>query len=109
MSYVVITKNSNLLKLGIDYPKNGDQFINWFHDDQACLNYIYNIRWPSGFICPRYHVNKTPYNLKNGTLKCAVCSKEVSVTSGTIFKKTRIQLPKIVTAFFGLTRTALAP
>lgn len=87
-----MTKNSNLLKSGIDYPKNWDQFINWFHNDQACLDYIYKIRWPNGFICPRCDVNKTPYKLKNGTLKCAVCRKEVSVISGTIFNKTRTSL-----------------
>lgn len=87
-----MTKDSNLLKSGIDYPQNWDQFINWFHDNQACLNYIYKIRWPNGFICPRCHVNKTPYNLKNGTLKCTACRKEVSVTSGTIFNKTRTSL-----------------
>ena len=87
-----MTKNSNLLKSSIDYPKNWDQFMNWFHDEQSCLDYIYKIRWPNGFICPRCHVNKTPYNLKNGTLKCAACHKEVSVTSGTIFNKTRTSL-----------------
>ena len=74
------------------FTQNWDQFINWFHDDQACLNYIYKIRWPNGFICTRCHVNKTPYNLKNGTLKCTACRKEVSVTSGTIFNKTRTSL-----------------
>lgn len=87
-----MTQNSNLLKSGIDYPRNWDQFIDWFHNDQSCLNYISKIRWPNGFICPRCHVNKTPYKLKNGTLKCAVCRKETSVTSGTIFNKTRTSL-----------------
>ena len=87
-----MTKNSNFLKSGIDYPKNWAQFIDWFHDDKACLDYIYKIRWPDGFICPRCHVNKTPYKLKNGTLKCAACRKEISVISGTIFNKTRISL-----------------
>ncbi len=87
-----MTQNSNLLKSGIDYPKNWDQFIDWFHDDQACLDYISKIRWPNGFICPRCHVNKTPYKLKNGTLKCAAFRKETSVTSGTIFNKTRTSL-----------------
>ena len=87
-----MTKNSNSLKSGIDYPKNWEQFIDWFHDNEACLDYIYKIRWPNGFICPRCHVNKAPYKLKNGTLKCAACRKEMSVTSGTIFNKTRTSL-----------------
>lgn len=87
-----MSQDSNLLKSGIDYPKNWEQFIDWFHDDQACLDYIYKIRWPNGFICPRCHLNKTPYKLKNGTLMCPACRKETSVTAGTIFNKTRTSL-----------------
>lgn len=87
-----MTQNSNLLKSGIDYPENWDQFIDWFHNDQLCRNYIYKIRWPNGFICPRCHVKETPYKLKNNTLKCAICRKETSITSGTIFNKTRTSL-----------------
>jgi transposase-like protein len=87
-----MSRNSNLLKSGIDYPKNWEQFIDWFHDDQACLDYIYKIRWPNGFICPRCCLNKTPYKLKNGTLMCTACRKETSVTAGTIFNKTRTSL-----------------
>ncbi len=85
-------QNSKLLKSGIDYPENWDQFIDWFHDNDACLNYIYEIRWPNGFICPRCLANNTPYKLKNGSLKCTTCRKETSVTSGTIFDKTRTSL-----------------
>jgi hypothetical protein len=31
-----MTQNSDLLKSGIDHPKNWDQFIDWFHDEDAC-------------------------------------------------------------------------
>jgi hypothetical protein len=87
-----MTKNSNSLRSGTDYPKNWDKFISWFHDDEACLDYIYKIRWPNGFIYPRCHEDNTPYRLKNITLKCSACRKEVSVTSDTIFNKTRTSL-----------------
>lgn len=87
-----MTQNSKLLKSGIDYPENWNQFIDWFHDNDACLNYIDKIRWPNGFICPRCFMNSTPYKLKNGSLKCPTCRKETSVTSGTIFDKTRTPL-----------------
>lgn len=87
-----MTTNSKLLKSGIDYPENWDQFIDWFHNDEACLDYIFRIRWPNGFICPRCYLNKTPYKLKNGTLKCSACRKETSATAGTIFDKTRTSL-----------------
>jgi transposase-like protein len=85
-------QNSKLLRSGTDYPKSWDQFIDRFHDNDACQDYIYKIRWPNGFVCPRCFVNKTPYKLKNGTLKCTACRKETSVISGTIFNKTRTSL-----------------
>lgn len=84
-----MTKKSNLLKSGKDYPKNWEQFIDWFHDEQSCLDYIYKLRWPNGFICPKCSSEKTPYKLKNGTLKCSACRRDSSITSGTIFNKTR--------------------
>lgn len=37
-----MSKESISLKAGIDYPKNWDQFINWFHDEQSCLNFLKN-------------------------------------------------------------------
>lgn len=81
-----------MLKPGIDYPQNWIQFTDWFHSEQSCLDYIYKIRWPDGFICPRCDAEKMPYKLKNGTLKCSNCRKETSITSGTIFNKTRTSL-----------------
>ena len=84
-----MTQNSNSLKSGKDYPENWEQFIDWFHDEQSCLDYIYKLRWPNGFICPKCSSENIPYKLKNGTLKCSACRRDSSITSGTIFNKTR--------------------
>lgn len=87
-----MTKSSSTLKSGVDYPENWTDFLEWFHDEQACLDYIYNIRWPDGFVCPSCHITSTPYTLKNNTLKCPACKKETSITANTIFNKTRTPL-----------------
>jgi transposase-like protein len=87
-----MTKNANTLKSGIDYPENWNAFLEWFHNERACLDYLYKIRWPDGFICPACKIATTPYILKSGTLKCPSCKKQTSVTSNTIFNKTRTPL-----------------
>jgi hypothetical protein len=45
-----MAKSSKSLKAGIDYPKNWGQFVDWFHDEQSCINFLQKIRWPDGFI-----------------------------------------------------------
>jgi transposase-like protein len=87
-----MTQKANMPISGTDYPKNWDQFTDWFHNEEACLDYLYKLRWPNGFICPRCYLKKTPYILQNNTLKCTACRREVSATSSTIFNKTRVSL-----------------
>jgi hypothetical protein len=37
---------------GKDYPRGYADFLGWFPDDAACLDYLDWLRWPSGFSCP---------------------------------------------------------
>src|SRR4051794_29435712 len=37
---------------GVDYPRTYQEFTAWFSDDAACREYLGNLRWPDGFICP---------------------------------------------------------
>jgi len=98
-----MSKESISLKAGIDYPKNWDQFMNWFHDEQSCLNYLKNIRWPNGFICPSCSSKKSPYFLPKNKFKCTECRKQTSVTAGTIFDKTRTPIKSWFAAVWYLT------
>lgn len=98
----MIIKSSSL-KAGIDYPKNWSQFVDWFHDEQACRDYLYTLRWPNGFICPNCLANNVPYNLPKNKLKCVQCRKQTSVTAGTIFEKTRTPLKDWFAAIWYLT------
>ncbi len=38
-----------------NYPENFEQFIAKFTTEQNCYDYIMNLRWPQGFVCPRCH------------------------------------------------------
>ena len=38
---------------GKDYPLTWVQFLDWFHSEQACRDYLGKLRWPDGLICPK--------------------------------------------------------
>ena len=37
---------------GVDYPTTYQQLLEWFPDNQSCLDYLAGLRWPDGFVCP---------------------------------------------------------
>ena len=73
---------------GIDYPRTLQEFDEWFSSDEACIEYIKRLRWPSGFVCPACCSHKA-WQMGTGLIRCATCQKKVSVISGTAFQGTR--------------------
>lgn len=89
----MVSRSSKSLKAGLDYPRTWDQFLDWFHDENACLNYLKQLRWPQGFVCPVCSTaDCVPYQLSRGRMMCRVCRHQCTVTSGTLFEKTRTPL-----------------
>ena len=41
--------SSKALVSGRDFPATWDQFLDWFPDNAACLQYLEKLRWPDGF------------------------------------------------------------
>ncbi len=74
-----------------DYPHNLMEFEKRFSTEEACRDYLYKLRWPGGFHCPRCH--RTKAWPTGGTLfKCSACSYKASVIAGTIFQDTHMPL-----------------
>lgn len=71
-----------------DYPKTLHELENRFHTDDACRAYLYSLRWPNGFVCPRCGHTKA-WKMSTDLYWCASCSYKASVTAGTIFERTR--------------------
>ena len=80
------------LEAGVDYPQLYREFVEWFPDDEACLTYLEKLRWQNGFTCPACHIHTKPWRQTRGRLVCSSCHHQTSVTSGTIFEKTRTPL-----------------
>jgi transposase-like protein len=76
----------------IDYPGTFQEFLAWFPDDQACLDYLAGLRWPDGFVCPACGVADEPWRTGRGLWMCRSCGRKTSVTAGTIFHRTRTPL-----------------
>ncbi|MFY9513683.1 MAG: IS1595 family transposase [Rubrivivax sp.] len=77
---------------GKDYPRNWNEFLDWFGSEESCLAYLERLRWPGGFVCPSCGVASEPYRSSRSRLMCRSCSHQSSVTAGTIFDKTRTPL-----------------
>lgn len=71
-----------------DYPKTIMEFDERFATEEGCRQYLYQLRWPDGFRCPR--CNHHEAWIKNNELyQCQKCGYRVSVIAGTIFQDTR--------------------
>lgn len=62
-----------------------------FATDQACREYLFALRWPEGFVCPRCG-GRQAWAMKRGLWLCSTCRYQASVTAGTIFQDTRVPL-----------------
>lgn len=82
--------------------KNLHDIYKAFPDDQACREYLENLRWGSTPVCPHCG-SVNAWKLKNGkTYKCSFdeCNKKFTVTVGTIFEGTKIPLQKWFLAIY---------
>lgn len=71
-----------------DYPKTLPDFERRFPSEQACRDYLFQLRWPNGFHCPNCGHEKA-WAVGTVLFQCARCDHQVSVTAGTIFHATR--------------------
>jgi len=74
-----------------DYPPELTAFEARFATEEACRQYLFQLRWPDGFRCPRCGGVKY-WPLPGVLLQCAGCGHQASVTAGTLFQDTRTPL-----------------
>jgi len=71
-----------------DYPKTLLALEERFSTEESCREYLFLLRWPNGFLCPRCKHNKFWVKTR-GTYECISCGCQTSVTAGTIFQDTK--------------------
>jgi len=71
-----------------DYPKTMQEFQDRFSSEESCRQYLFRLRWPKGFQCPRCG-NEKAWAMNRDLHRCTGCDLQISVTAGTIFQDTR--------------------
>ena len=88
---------------GRDYPRSYREFVEMFPEEEACVAYLEQLRWSSGFVCPACGTTAEPWRQTRGRLVCPDCRHQASVTGGTILDKTRTPLTTWFEAAWHLT------
>lgn len=77
----------------------GEQSINaeYFNDEKKAREYLENLRWNGKPECPHCGNTENNYKLegkshRKGLYKCKACRKQFSVTVGTLFERSKIEL-----------------
>jgi transposase-like protein len=76
------------------------RFMERFRDDEACRQYIYKLRWPHGFICPRCGEKRHTHIRARNIYECSFCKTQTSVTAGTIMHRTKLPLTYWLFTFY---------
>lgn len=70
-----------------DYPGNLSELEARFSTEEACRDYLFEMRWPKGFRCPRC-AGAGAWPLTRLVYECVSCGHQASVIAGTIFHRT---------------------
>jgi transposase-like protein/predicted RNA-binding Zn-ribbon protein involved in translation (DUF1610 family) len=74
-----------------DYPRTLLELERRFSDEPACRAYLFALRWPDGFVCPRCG-GREVWRRSGDLWLCANCRYHTSVTAGTIFQDSKLPL-----------------
>jgi len=77
------------------------EFMERFGTEEACQLYLYEKRWPKGFVCPKCGTVAEPFHITSRKLyQCKHCNHQTSVTAGTVMDKSRTPLQKWFLAIY---------
>ncbi len=81
-------------------PNTLQEAIQYFSDEQVCIDAVAKMRWPNGVECPACSAKK-PYWIKTQKRwKCKDCRRQFSVKLGSIFEDSPISLQKWLPAMW---------
>ena len=86
-----------------DLPAVEPEFLARFGTDEACRDYLFRLRWPTGFECVRCRGRHCYVHKKRIIYECKACRKQHSLLAGTIFEQTKTSLSKWFLAIYYVT------
>ena len=81
-------------------PSSLIEAIRYFSDLDVCTEFVANLRWPHGPVCPRCGCVEYSYLTTRRLWKCKGCKKQYSVKLGTIFEDSALGLDKWLPAIW---------
>lgn len=74
-----------------DYPRSLLEMERRFATEDACREYLTQLRWGQGFLCPACE-GKVGWEDRRRRWTCQSCRRQTTVTAGTIFEGTHLPL-----------------
>lgn len=66
------------------------EFQKRFSSEEACRTFLFQQRFPNGFVCPRCGSTEYYPVYRRGLCQCKQCRKQTSVTAGTVMHRTHL-------------------
>lgn len=79
----------------IRIPADALAFERRFATEGACRRALFRARFPTGFRCPRCGCGRSIRLRTRRAVQCCGCRKQISLTAGTLFHGTRLDLPRL--------------
>jgi transposase-like protein/Zn ribbon nucleic-acid-binding protein len=74
------------------FPRSLIEFQDTYRDEDACIRYLVERRWPNGFVCPACGSMKAWQLNGRPVWECRECGRQTSLTAGTLMAKTKLAL-----------------
>jgi len=85
-----------------EYPMTFREFIKRFSTEEQCREYLFTLRFPDGFVCPKC-THSEYWKIGDTLYTCKSCRHQTSVIAGTIFQDTRKPLTDWFIAIWWIT------
>ncbi len=70
------------------FPESREEFDRTFADEKLCTSYLFHVRWPEGFQCPRCRWQSAAIP-PSRTITCPHCGNHTSLTTATVMHGTK--------------------
>lgn len=87
----------------MDIPQTLQDALIYFNDSQACFDFVVQMRWADGVVCPRCGCEEHSFLKTRKIWTCKGCHKQFSVKVGTIMEDSSLSLSKWLAAIWLIT------
>src|SRR5258708_8619477 len=69
------------------------EFQEAFPDEASCAAFLFERRWPGGFVCPRCGRDRmAALKSRAHTYECLDCARQTSITAGSVMHRSKLPL-----------------